>query len=127
MSVTINALGRGGFSTYGQSSYDQRAQAVIVQAEAGEVVDITATFPSAISSVTKTLYGLDATDATISGSSFTSRLSGIQAGGWLYYDVTLSSGEVRRLRVKVALSPCKTGFEYGDAILAESDEALILE
>ena len=123
--VAITALGRGGYSAYG-ASYDSRRNAVILPALSGEVNDLTITMPSAISSVTKELHGLDATNAVIADTSFTSRVNGIEAGGWLEFAVTLTSGEVRKLRVE-ASSSFAGSFDYGSAITAETEEALILE
>lgn len=127
MSITVNALNRGGFSTYGRCSYDQREQAIVIQAEAGEVVDITVNMPSTVSSTEKTLYGLDAANATISGSTWTTRLSGIQAGGSMEFDVTLATGEVRKVRFVMARMPGRSSLTYGDSLLTETEEALVLE
>lgn len=126
MTVSIRALERGGYSTYGRSFVDPRRNVVMLQGEAGEVVDLSVTFPSEIASVTKNLVGLDATDAEISGSGFTARINGIQPGGSLYYDVTLATGAIQRLRLETSAS-LGGSFDYGSAVLAETEEALILE
>lgn len=125
MSVAIRALNRGGYSVRG-GTFEPRRNAVVLQALSGEVTDISVTYGEDIASVTKALYGLDATDATIDGAAFAATINGVKAGGYLEYTATLDSGAVRKLRIE-ASTTFGSSFDYGSAVQTETEEALILE
>lgn len=102
MSVSINALNRGGYSTYGQSSYDARANVVVIKAEDNEIVDVTASFPETISTINYDTDGIETTEPSLSGATMTFELSNFNAGDRIRYDVLLSTGEMRHLHLEIA-------------------------
>lgn len=103
MSVSINAKAAGGFSTYGQSSYDAREDRILVRASEGETVNFIATFPEEISTVDTSDGGsVTVGEPTISGASMTFTLSNFTANAWAQYAVMLASGEVRYLNIAIA-------------------------
>ena len=111
MSLSINALARGGYSTYG-CWYDPRSNVIFVQAVDGETVTASASFPSSINTVDTNTYGtVTASDPTISGSSMTFTLSVFVAGSRVRYDVMLSTGEMKHLNIEVVGAPV-TGVIY---------------
>jgi hypothetical protein len=102
VSVTVNALNRGGYSTYGQSSYDARAGVVVIKANDNEIVDLTASFPATINTINYDADGIETTEPSISSATFTAELSNFQAGDRIRYDVMLSTGEMRQLHLEIA-------------------------
>lgn len=102
MSVSVQALAAGGFSTYGQSSYDARANVVAVKANDTEIVPITVSFPSAINTVNYDTDGIETTEPSISSATFTATLSNFNAGDRIRYDVLLSTGEMRQVNIEIA-------------------------
>lgn len=113
MSTTINALNRGGYSAYGSAHFDARAKAVIIDAACDEVLPISASFPSAISSIVVSAHGIASTTPAITGSSFTATLSSLASGGCVDYAVTLATGEVRRLSIVANGVDLPTAYDYG--------------
>lgn len=102
MSVSVNALEKGGFSTYGQSSYDARANVVVIKANDNEIVNLTASFPEPINTINYDADGIETTEPTISSATFTAELSNFAAGDRIRYDVMLSTGEMRQLSIEIA-------------------------
>lgn len=103
MSVTVNAFSRGGLSTYGRSWYDPRLGAVIVHAEDGESVPVTAILPSAINTVDYEVNGnIETTEPSISSATMTFTLSGFNPGSRIRYDVLLTSGETVTLHFVIS-------------------------
>ena len=102
MSTSINNLARGGYSTYGSSWYDPRADVVLLQAHDAEIVPITVSYPSAISTVNYDTDGIETTEPTISSTTFTATLSNFNAGDRIRYDVLLSTGEMRHLNIEIS-------------------------
>jgi hypothetical protein len=96
VSVTVNALNRGGYSTYGQSSYDARAGVVVIKANDNEIVDLTASFPATINTINYDADGIETTEPSISSATFTAELSNFQAGDRIRYDV------MRQLHLEIA-------------------------
>lgn len=121
MSMSINALARGGYSAHG-CWYDPRNDVIFVQAAAGETELGTASFPSTVNTVDVTTYGgVTASDATISGSSFTFTLTNFVEGARVRYDVMLSTGESIHLNLEVVGAPVRGvvtdgGGDYGDFV-----------
>lgn len=117
MSVAINALDRGGFSTRGRSWYDPRVNAIMIHAEAGESVPVTATLPSAVNTVDyETQGGLSTTAPVISGAAISFTLSECAPGSRVRFDVLLATGETVELHCviggPVAAFPVRSG-DYG--------------
>ncbi len=112
--IHITALARGGYSAYGSSRYDPRADAVIVQAiDSDETRAITVLFPETISSVSEEENGISGTTPVITDSSFTATLSSLTCGASIKYLVTTASG-VRALWIQVdqaAMTDCES--DYG--------------
>lgn len=108
MSVSVQALERGGFSTYGQSSYDARAGVVVIRANDNEIVDLTASFPENINTVNYDTDGIETTEPSISSATFTAELSNFAAGDRIRFDVVLSTGEMRQLHVEIAGASART-------------------
>lgn len=102
MSVSVQALERGGFSTYGSSSYDARAGVVVIKANDNEIVNLTASFPSNINTINYDTDGIETTEPVISSATFTAELSNFQAGDRIRYDVMLATGEMRQLSIEIA-------------------------
>ncbi len=102
MSTSINNLARGGYSTYGSSWYDPRADVVLLQAHDAEIVPITVSFPETISTINYDTNGIETTEPAITSASFTATLSNFHAGDTLRYDVLLSTGEMRHLNIEIA-------------------------
>lgn len=102
MSVSVQALARGGFSTSGSSSYDARANVVVIKAMDNEIVNLTVSFPAAISTINYDTDGIETTEPSISSASFTAQLSNFNAGDRIRYDVIMSTGEMRSLNVEIA-------------------------
>lgn len=117
MSASINALARGGYSTHGSSHYDPRANVVVVQAADAEIVPITVSYPSAISTVNYDTDGIETTEPTISSTTFTATLSNFNAGDRIRYDVLLSTGEMLHLNIEIAGAAVRgvysSGGDYG--------------
>lgn len=108
MSVTVNALNRGGYSTYGQSSYDARAGVVVIKANDNEIVDLTASFPATINTINYDTDSIDTTEPVISSATFTAELSNFSAGDRIRYDVLLSTGEMRQLNIEIGGSATRS-------------------
>lgn len=102
MAVTINQLCRGGFSAYGQSSYDARAGVIVISAQDTEIVNVSATFQDAVSSVNYDQDGIETSEPVISAQSITFELSNFNAGARIKYDVVLASGEMVQLNIEIA-------------------------
>ena len=102
MTVSVQALERGGFSTYGQSSYDARAGVVVIKANDNEIVNLTASFPSNINTINFDEDGITSSEPSISSATFTAELSNFQAGDRIRYDVVLSTGEMKQLSIEIA-------------------------
>lgn len=99
MATNIQALERGGFSAYGSAWTDDRLRVVYVQAMLDEAHPITVTFPSEISTVVEEEGSANTTTPSITGSSFTATLTDMTDGTRVEYLVTLTTGEIRRLRI----------------------------
>lgn len=118
MSTSIVNLARGGYLTYGSSWYDPRADVVLIQAHDAEIVPITASFPTTISTVNYDVNGIETSEPSISSASFTATLSNFFAGDTIRYDVLLSTGEMRHLNIEIAGASARTriqspGADYG--------------
>jgi hypothetical protein len=118
MSVSVQALLKGGFSTFGQSSYDSRANVIVVKAADGEIVNITVSFPDSISTINYDADGIETTEPTISSATFTAELSNFAAGDRIKYEVLLSTGEQRDVNFEIAGAAVRSiigrSGDYGD-------------
>lgn len=120
MSVSIVALARPGFSVFG-GSYDSRANVVVLTAADGEIVNVTASFPDAISTINYDTDGIETTEPTLSGASMTFELSNFNAGDRIRYDVMMSNGEMRQLNIEIGGAAVRSGIrssggDYGTFI-----------
>lgn len=120
MSVSVNALSKGGFSTYGQSSYDARANVVVIKANDNEIVNLTASFPASINTINYDTDSIETTEPVISGATFTAELSNFAAGDRIRYDVMLATGEMRQLSIEISgaavRSILSSGGDYGSFV-----------
>ena len=121
MSVSITGRAAGGFSTYGQSSYDARANVVVIRAAAGEIVNVTASFPADVSKINYDADGIETTEPTITGATLTFELSNFSIGDRIRYDVLLVDGEMRQLNLEIAGAAVRSaiyspGGDYGDFV-----------
>lgn len=103
MALSIYALNRGGWSAHGQGHFDARAYpggAVVLDAcGSDEELSTTITFDETISSITASANGVSATTPTLSTSTATCELSGMDGGGYVEFLATLASGQKRKLRI----------------------------
>lgn len=99
--INIYAPARGGFIVQGRGFYEPRDSVVIVQAVAGETVNVAARFASAINTVDVEASSIEASDPVISGVGMTMELSNFSEGGKARYDVRLSTGEVHFLNLQI--------------------------
>jgi hypothetical protein len=100
MATQIFALDRGGWSAYGSATTDPRNRQVILQADEDEEHQITVTFQSNVSSVTRSENGITSTTPSISGATFTAELTEADSSGYIEFSATLSSGEIKKLRIR---------------------------
>lgn len=115
--IWVSALARGGFSCAGSSSYDARANVVMVKANDTEIVNITVSFPANISTINYDTNGVETTEPSISDATFTATLSNFNAGDTITYDVVMSDGEMREVSFEIAGASVRSTFsrsgDYG--------------
>jgi hypothetical protein len=117
--MNVRALARGGFSAYGDCSYDARSRAVIVQAAATETVTLRAVFTTDINTIDYELANLELVDEpAITDDYFTVDLTNFDSGSTARFDVMLDSGEQRQLNIAIVgappAAPFNPGGDYGD-------------
>lgn len=108
--IYVNALERGGWSAYGGAHFDTRDRVVRLDVFEDEVLDVTITFPWAVSSVDYEEDGIDGSEPSISSAVVTLQFQELNPSGLYKLLATSATGATKLVQFQANPSqPITTG------------------